>query len=167
MRRLLLFRHASAEAGTGHEDHARPLDPAGRADARAMGRRLAALDLRPDLVLCSSALRATETWEEAGPAWTPAPVVTLDDALYLSDPGTLLDVIAVQDGDDASLMVIGHNPGLHQLAATLASGGAEAPLARLHGGFPAGAVAVLAFDAASWHGLEGVGLLGHFLVPEA
>ncbi len=166
MRRLLLFRHANAASGTGREDHARPLGPSGRADARAIGARVAALRLRPDLVLCSSALRAVETWDEAGPAFAPPPAIALNDALYLADSGTLLDVIAECGADLSTLMLIGHNPGLHQLAAGLATRGAEALIARIHTSYPAGAVVVLEFDSASWRALEGAGTLGHFLVPE-
>ncbi len=165
MRRLLLFRHASAAPGIAHEDHARPLDAPGQAGARAMGARLAALGLLPDLVLCSSALRAVETWEAAGPAFSPSPPLRLNDALYLADPGTLLDAIAEVPAAITILTLIGHNPGLHQLAAALASDGAESIIGDLHSGYPAGAVSVLASEAGDWRAIDGGATLEHFLRP--
>lgn len=167
MRSLVLFRHARAAPVAGREDHARALDAAGRRAAAAMGRRLAALAIRPDRVLCSSALRAIESWEEAREAWAEPPPVTEARALYLADADDLLETIWEVETAIETLMVVGHNPGLHHFALALIAEGEAEALARLGRGFPAGAVAVFDFATEDWRGIDGgEGRLRSFLAPE-
>lgn len=128
--RLLLLRHAKAVAGTGPQDeaadHARDLSERGLADAAALGeamRRLA-----PDLVLVSSARRARRTLERLGPLGNPGPAVSVLDRLYLADAAELLGTLRAVDEAVGVLLLVGHNPGLHELALHLAAGGAPAAL---------------------------------------
>jgi phosphohistidine phosphatase len=148
MDRLILMRHGKAEqhAATGG-DFERALAPRGQGDAALMGRVLAKAGLSPDLALVSSARRTRETWEAASPAFPGAQAQVRRD-LYHAEAQDVL--AAIRDAAPASgaVMVVGHNPGLHELALRMAMGGPAAPalLARLRGKFPTATVAAFSID---------------------
>lgn len=139
MQRLILFRHAKAErtSPTG-EDYDRPLAARGREDALLMGRVLTEAGYKPDLALVSSARRTIQTWEAAATAF-PAARVDLVRELFLADAETLLAAAERAAVRGETLMLLAHNPGLHDLALQLSAGGDDLRLAR---GFPTGAAAV-------------------------
>lgn len=129
-RRLLLLRHAkatTADPGPNAEqhDHARDLAERGRHDASSMGRALRRLSLKPDLALVSSARRTERTWALLGRFDDPQPAVTITDQLYLAEPFELLSVLRRTPDTIRTVLLIGHNPGIHQLALQLA--GQDAP----------------------------------------
>src|ERR1700747_2679052 len=121
MRRLLLLRHAkSSWAEPGASDHARALNRRGQEAAPRIGAYLARHRLIPDAVLCSTARRTRETWElvaAEAPAAPPPP--TFAERLYDATPRTLLDVFRRADPAAESLLVVGHNPGLQEVATAL------------------------------------------------
>ena len=138
MRRLILFRHAKAEASsrTG-EDIDRPLTERGIADARQVGQALADAGFAPDTARVSDARRTVQTWQSASAAF-PGAAVEFERRLYNADSRTLLQ--AAQDAGGETVMVIAHNPGMHQLVMKLA---ADSPdFARAARGFPTAAAAV-------------------------
>jgi phosphohistidine phosphatase len=144
---LYLLRHAkSSWADATLADRERPLAPRGRRDAKRIAKHLRRLGCEPELVLCSSAVRTRETLELLRPALGVATVV-LEDELYAASSDELLARIRLVPDAVASVIVIGHNPGLHQLALALASSGDE--LERLVATFPTAALATLAV-ATSW-----------------
>ena len=116
-RQLLLLRHAKAEPGSADAD--RDLDARGRRDAGALGHEMRSLGLVPQLALLSSALRTRRTFEYLG-AFDPAPAVQVTDDLYLAEPGMLLSALRAVADEIRSLLLVGHNPGLHELALALA-----------------------------------------------
>jgi phosphohistidine phosphatase len=148
MDRLILMRHGKAEqhAATGG-DFERALAPRGQGDAALMGQVLAKAGLSPDVVLVSSARRTRETWEAASPAF-PAAQAQVRRDLYHAEAQDVL--AAIRDAAPASgaVMVVGHNPGLHELALRMAMGGPADPalLARLRGKFPTATVAAFSID---------------------
>jgi len=109
---LVLLRHAHAAPGS--PDKARPLTPEGHQTATRMGRSLARHAVLPDVVLCSPATRARETWAGAS-AELEAPTPRFEDALYLASTSTLLDVIRATPSEVRVLVVVGHNPDLSVL----------------------------------------------------
>src|SRR5690606_11329670 len=110
-RTLLLMRHAEAtQTAPGGRDRDRPLTAAGVADALAVGHRLNASGLLPDLALASDARRTRETLEGLSPALRVQPEIRLDPALYRADGRELLDRIREEGGTADCLLVIGHNP---------------------------------------------------------
>ena len=125
MRRLMLLRHAKTEhdAPSGH-DQDRRLDERGRLDAAALGTWIGRHPPLPDAVLVSTAVRAQQTWEIARDAMKdavqerpPQPQVELLDELYGAEPAQLLRIIRLAEvTGPARLMLIGHNPGMHELA---------------------------------------------------
>ena len=120
MRQLILLRHAHAESATaGQDDIARPLSATGLAEARAAGDWLREHGLRPDRVLCSTAARTRETLAALGDIG--AGEIYEDASIYEASPGTLAS-LADANRDAERLLLVGHNPGLEQLAALMHSG---------------------------------------------
>ncbi|MDO9709442.1 SixA phosphatase family protein [Paracraurococcus lichenis] len=169
MRQLLLLRHAkSSWDDPALSDHARPLNARGRRAAAAIASAMRELGLTPDIVLVSSARRTLQTLEALTPFEDGALIEPMD-ALYLAPWRRLLELIQAVPETARSLLVIGHNPGLHELAMALA--GAEGiirggpDIQRLADGYPTGALAEFTI-AGPWRLLEaGGGRLVRFIQP--
>ena len=165
---LLLLRHSKAEAGPGKPDADRTLSHRGRRDAGAVGHWLAGHDYRPDLVVSSTSTRTRQTWEAAAAAGAAAGEVTFDRRVYNASPETLLEVVREVAEDVATLLVVGHAPGIPVLTGELADDGTgSAPEARtlLEEGFPTSGLAVLRC-AGPWADLAGGGaVLVDFVAP--
>jgi phosphohistidine phosphatase len=161
---LYLLRHAkSSWADPTLADRERPLAQRGRRDAKRVAKHLRRLGCEPELVLCSSAARTRETVELMRPALGGSTVM-LEEELYAASADELLARIRLVPDPVASVMLIGHNPGLHQLALALASAGDE--LERLEAKFPTAALATLAFSK-SWRRLAPAeATLAAYVVPK-
>ena len=167
MRRLIIVRHAKAERSQpGGSDLFRRLEPRGRNDAAAMGADLAKHNLVPDLAAVSTAARTRETWALAGAAFTPAVPVAFESRIYDAEADDILAVIAETDSKIETLAVVGHNPGVHELAALLAGSGDANAQDRLALGFPTAGVAVIAFDSRDWHLRPHSGRIERFISPK-
>lgn len=172
MRRLILLRHAKTErdAPSGH-DRDRRLDTRGRADAPAIGSYLAGHKLVPDLVLVSPATRTRETWDLLAAAFDPAPAVQTVSALYGADAPELLQIVRAAPGraDDKSLksiMVIAHNPGLHELSLDLIGKAKDEDREALEENLPTSGLAVFKFAIDDWSELSlRHGTLERFVSP--
>lgn len=146
MRHLILLRHGKTESvsATGG-DFDRRLTERGRLDSALIGRLLADAGLRPDIALVSAARRAQETWDALAPTFPKAHVETVRQ-LYLAAPEQIAAAID-QVAEPLSMLVVGHNPGLHEYALELTQrAGAREP--RLDG-FPTAAAAVFRLDGAA------------------
>ena len=150
MERLILMRHGKAErhAQTGG-DFERALADSGRADAAVMGKLLAGLAYAPDLLLVSSARRTRETAEQIAPNFPKARIEHLRD-LYHADPEEVVQAIEESADGAATVMVVGHNPGLHELALRMALQGQASPIQtnKLRVRFPTSTVTVFGWTAA-------------------
>jgi phosphohistidine phosphatase len=158
MDRLILFRHGKAEPESASgEDFERRLAPRGEREAAQMGERLAALGFRPELVLVSAAQRTRDTWAAAAPALGD-PEVRYEDDLYHAEAGLVRSLAEQAGAGRGAVMVIGHNPGLHELAFRLMlEGEASAELvAKTRRDFPTSAMAVFAIDPAGQARAEGL-----------
>jgi phosphohistidine phosphatase len=172
MKTLYLLRHAKSSWGDKNlPDHERPLNERGRKAASAMGRYLRGLHYHPALVLASTALRVGETLELILPELAGDVAVVRDRALYLATPNTLLARLHVTSTNPDSLLILGHNPGLHEFALHLSgevsSEAARAARDRMKGAFPTAALAVIRFpDAQFWNEIDyGKGRLEAFTTP--
>ncbi|MER6126132.1 histidine phosphatase family protein [Streptomyces sp. NPDC001795] len=166
LRRLVVLRHAKSAWPVGVADHERPLAPRGRRDAPAAGRALAEADCLPDLALCSTAVRARQTWELASAQWGTPPPVRLESRLYAADVSDLLEAVREAPAQVGTLLLIGHNPGLAELVLELAGDGLDDALERVHTKFPTSAIAVLAWHGSTWDYLApGTALLTDVIVP--
>ena len=170
MKRLLVFRHAKAGPHDDAHDKQRALIERGRSDAALMGRAMREEGHVPDLVLCSSAKRTVETWENAAPALGAKPDVHFLDELYDAPEKSILKTIRGIKDRAPVLMYIGHNPGLENLARKLVHEPSDAAektrVAAMKKKFPTSAVAVIDFDAKAWEEIDtGKGTLSDFLTP--
>lgn len=149
-RRLLLLRHAHADHPKNVRDYDRPLSVTGEQEAGEMGIYMAQENLLPELALVSGARRTRETWagiQKALPAVVPA---IFDDRIYDAEADVLLELLRAVSSQPASLLLVGHNPGLHRLALSLVGRGGRTAYARLQQEFPPASLAVVDFDVAAW-----------------
>lgn len=166
LRRLVVLRHAKSAWPEGVADHERPLAPRGRRDAPAAGRALAEADCLPDLALCSTALRARNTWELASAQWGTPPPVRFDPRLYAADVPDLMGVLHEVSPEVETLLLVGHNPGLAELVLDLAGDSLDNGLDVVRTKFPTSAVAVLSWHGTGWQALApGTALLTSVTVP--
>jgi phosphohistidine phosphatase len=169
MHQLLLLRHAKSSWDQASlPDRDRPLNKRGRRAAAAIRNAMRELGLAPDVVLVSPARRTLETLAALDP-WDDTPLVEPMERLYLASTGQLLAILHGVSETVRSLMIIGHNPGMHELAVTLAASGGQSGSRqakdRLAEGFPTAALAEFAI-ATPWRRLAtGGGQLVRFLVP--
>lgn len=164
MRQLLLLRHAKSSWDDPKlPDHARPLNSRGRRAAEAVRGVLDELGVAPELVLVSSARRTLQTLAALEP-WRVAPRVEPLDALYLASAADMLSVLREAGGEASCVMLVGHNPGLHELALLLSGEGSDhEQRASLEEGYPTAALAVLSVEG-GWSGLRpGGGALRRFV----
>ncbi|MCH5674550.1 SixA phosphatase family protein [Streptomyces gilvus] len=165
LRRLVVLRHAKSAWPDGVPDHERPLAPRGRRDAPAAGRALVEADCLPDLALCSTAVRARQTWELASAQWGTPPPVRRDPRLYAADVTDLLGAVREVSPEVETLLLIGHNPGLEDLVLELAGDSLDDALEEVRTKFPTSAIAVLAWHGTSWQALApGTALLTGVIV---
>jgi phosphohistidine phosphatase len=165
---LLLLRHAkSAWSDPKLDDHDRPLNGRGERAAKAVADHIAGQGLRPDLILCSTAIRTRQTLapliKRLG---TPAPPISLESGLYLASEVALLARLQAVADDVPTLLLIGHNDGIGQLAADLAGSGPPEALSALREKYPTGALAVLGLRDGPWSDLQvGSAVLLNFVRP--
>ena len=174
-RTLVLFRHAKS-AWPDVADHDRPLARRGLRAAPTMGRGRREAGLLPTQVLCSTARRARETWQFAQAGLAATPPVTFDARIYEAAASDLLAVLREVPAATGTLLLIGHNPAIEDLALLLATapgaatgpgtaGAAPGPLERMRAKFPTAAIAVLEFHG-TWPGLApGQAGLTAFVTP--
>lgn len=171
MRRLILLRHAKTErdSPTGR-DFDRRLDERGHRDAREMGKYIADSRLSPDLALVSPAVRARETWLLAAPHLKSADLAFEPD-LYGAEVSELLRVISAAAGRASdpkvgTLLVVAHNPGLHELGLALIGDSGIAERRELEGNLPTSGIVVIDFAVEDWADIAlRAGTLERFVSP--
>ena len=145
-RRLILLRHAKSD-WPDVPDRDRPLAKRGRRDAPRIGRWLHDHGYLPDVVVCSNARRTRQTWDLVAPELGRSPPVTFEPRAYAASARTLLDLARQLPGKYRAALLIGHNPGLAELANSLAGPpGGNGKLSPAGLRFPTAAVAVFEFD---------------------
>ena len=156
MRRLMLLRHAKTETdGPSGRDQDRRLDARGRTDAAEIGGWIGRHPPYPDLVLVSPAIRADQTWKIAWEAMkkrAPQPRVEILPELYGANPSQLLQTIrAASSADPKALMLVAHNPGMHELALALTGSGDKASREALLDNLPTSGLVILDFETDDWN----------------
>lgn len=169
MRRLILLRHAKSDR-SGHSvpDLARPLNPRGTEAAARIGAYMAKHDLVPNHVLCSTAARTRETWDIVAKAFpTPAPA-DFDKRLYDTDAENIVAVLRETKPDVHTLMVVGHNPAMQELATLLVAAGDIDQRVNLHQKLPTGGLVVIDFAVDNWTEVQAhSGRLDRFISPRS
>ncbi len=143
-RQLIVMRHAKAGELPGGPDAERALRPRGCRNATAAGEWMAGRELVPDLVLCSNARRARQTWQYVSAELAGEPEVVNDPRLYQADAEDLIGIFAETRPGVRSLMYVGHNPAAADVAEILTGGPVD---------FPTAAIAIIGLDA-DWYSLS-------------
>jgi phosphohistidine phosphatase len=165
MRRVYLLRHAkSSWKDRSLADRDRPLARRGKRAAQAVAGHIEAERIRPDLVLCSPARRSRETLERVMVAFGERVETRFEEALYGASEAELRACLHALPPEVGSVMIVGHNPGLEDLALALASEGADR--ARLEAKFPTAALATIDLPANDWSAIDrGSGELVAYVRP--
>jgi phosphohistidine phosphatase len=151
MKTLYLLRHAkSSWSSPALPDFDRPLNDRGRRAASLMGATMRREGLIPELILCSTARRAVETLQRVAAAFVGVVPTRMMDALYLADAKSMLEVIRRTPAEIGAILIVGHNPGMQELALNLAGDGPERAVAGLAAKFPTGALAMFLLAASRW-----------------
>jgi phosphohistidine phosphatase len=153
MRRLILLRHAkSSWAETGMADIDRPLAPRGIEAAPRVARHMVECGYIPELGIVSVARRTRETWALMAPLF-PTTRVLVEPLIYEAPTGALLSIVHAASAETASLLFVGHNPGLQMLALHMAARDRTTHRRALEQKMPTAALVVLDFDAEDWRSL--------------
>jgi phosphohistidine phosphatase len=162
----MLLRHAKTErAGPGDRDRDRKLMKRGRTDAAMIGAFMAHHGLVPDIALVSPAARAQETWTLVAACFAKAPRVVTDDCIYSATPEKLIGVIG-ETRKAHALIVVGHNPSLHDLAVQLIASGDAAARKQLNEKLPTSGLVVIDLPFDDWAALHAhAGRLERFVSP--
>jgi phosphohistidine phosphatase len=166
MKTLHLLRHAkSSWKDPALDDHERPLSKRGRETAKIIGAYLRREKIRPDVVVCSSAVRARETLAPISEQIKP-PKVLLEKGIYESSQQKLWKHIWALPENADCVLLIGHNPALHDFARSLADAASRPRLPPVVGKFPTGAMATFRFDG-TWKELRpNTATLAAFTTPK-
>ncbi len=170
MKTVTLFRHA--KSGQRNDpaiaDVDRDLSPRGLKTAPKMGKAIRDHKIKPDLVLSSPSARARQTLKLAeAEAWDNPPEIRFQKRIYEAPATTLLNLLKKLPEDIAHVMIVGHNPGLQELAVMLAAPDKQGK-AELEAKFPTGALASFTFKTEAWKELEpGTGKLRLFVTPNS
>lgn len=169
MRRLILLRHSTAQrAEPGRSDQERMLTPQGSTDAAMIGAYLANHSFRPDHVLVSPSIRTRETWRQIAAALRAAPDAAFDERIYNATAQALFNAVAETPDTAGAVLLLGHNPGLHELAMLLVATGDIDTRERLRENFPTSGIAIIDFALDSWSKLHSrSGRLERFVSPKA
>ena len=164
---LYILRHAKAEAGSPHQDdHDRHITQVGVDAAQAMGQHFARQGVRPDFVLCSTAVRAKETWETVQLAYGREVPMELSDRLYLASVNETMQLVGNTNENVQRLLIVGHNPGLHQFSLKLAKSGTSSLMDTISIKFPTCSFAAIALGDAPWKEIAHMhGELKAFVTP--
>lgn len=167
MKRLLLLRHAKAGwDNPAMRDFDRSLTDEGQRAASRMGRLFKEERLDPGLVIASPSARTRQTVEGFARGFGQPLTPVWDERIYMATMDTLLELIHGLDEASDQVMLVGHNPGLEDLALALAGSGDKADLAALAHKFPTAALAVLGFEGDHWRAINrGEGTLERFTRP--
>jgi phosphohistidine phosphatase len=167
MKTIFLLRHAkSSWKDAGLSDFDRPLNKRGKQSAKALASHMAAEGIDPDVVLCSAAKRTRSTLKRVQTGFGTEAKTIVDEAYYHAGLGDWMRHLLELDTGVASAMVVGHNPGIEELAHHLIGGGDEDAYGRLCFKYPTGGFAVLTADVGTWSQLKGGGArLRSFVCP--
>lgn len=164
---LTLLRHAkSSWDDSSLQDYDRPLAKRGEAAGARIGAYMAEHGIKPQLILCSPAMRTRQTLDLVLPHLGSAPTVAYEESFYLAAPSVLLARLRKVDAKLDHVMIVGHDPGMQSLAVDLSGEGDPEVLRAVARKYPTGALAMIRFDARAWSKVgAGAGRLELFVTP--
>jgi phosphohistidine phosphatase len=170
MKTIYLLRHTkSAWSDSDADDFDRPLNEQGQLNAVQIGHHLSDQKIQPDIILCSAAARTQETFSYIQSFLPATQAIEIKDALYLASSQTLMQHLENLNEAASSVMIIAHNPGLHELAINFGGReniGVSELLNQVMQQFPSGAIATVQSTADQWKSLnQGESTLTGFVCP--
>lgn len=153
MKNIFLLRHAKALPSTGEADHLRKLSDDGLQDASRLGDVIKRKKYDIDLCYCSSALRTKQTYEKIAEI-SPAKTIQFIEKIYSASTGDLFQIIQNSHDDHKSIMIVGHNPSIYELAAKLSGEGQVTLLNKLSSGYRPGTLSVIKADIDYWSDIQ-------------
>ena len=167
MRTLMLLRHAKAVPADGKiRDYDRPLASRGQKDAPKIGVYIVRHQLQPDCAVVSPSRRTRQTWELLEPALGQRTRANYEERLFDASPQTILEVIQETSTACGTLLLIGHNPSLHRVAAGLIASGDLDAREHLRENLPTSGLVIIEFPFVDWRKLHAQsGRLTHFVTP--
>ena len=155
MKQLAIFRHAKSDWGNpGQTDFERPLNKRGRKAAKKVGRELRNRGLSFDEIVSSPAARARETVERFCLGFEHAISVRFEPTIYLASTGTLIGLINGLADEANAVMIVGHNPGFHDIVLRMTKPDEHCLRERVVANFPTGAFALVDFPVDRWADVE-------------
>ncbi|HET7710110.1 MAG TPA: histidine phosphatase family protein [Sphingomicrobium sp.] len=155
MKQLAILRHAKSDWGNpGLTDFDRPLNKRGRKAAKKVGRELHSRGLTFDQIVCSPAARARETVERFAIGFEGVPEVRFEPNLYMCSTGTLISVINALPDDARTVMIVGHNPGFHDIVLRMTKPDGDGMREKVGANYPTGAFALIDFPVEHWADVE-------------
>ncbi len=166
---LTMLRHAKSSWGDPLlRDKDRPLNARGKSQTKQMGEHLSQQNIDPDLIICSSAKRARQTLKQVSKNWQTDARIVLEDRLYLASTSSILSLFEEYGNSANHIMIIGHNPGFHTLASSLAASGDAHDIATLSQRYPTGTLCVIKSNAVQWQNIDSeAGELVIFTTPKS
>lgn len=155
MKKIYILRHAKAEHNSKIDDHERPLSVQGAADCRVLAEYMQAQHIMPDIILCSPSSRTQGTIEAIAEHYPLTAPIQLLPSLYLASAGEIFSAINRVENTVSSLLISGHNPGLHQLALLLSSKNtSDDALAPFKINLPTASLITFECDVRNWQDVE-------------
>ena len=155
MKQLAILRHAKSDWGNpGQTDFERPLNKRGRKAGKKVGRELRTRGLTFDLIVSSPATRARETVERFEKGYESLPAVAIEPRLYMCATGTLIEVINGLPDDAQTVMIVGHNPGFHDIVLRMTRANGNGLREKVGANYPTGAFALIDFPVEHWADIE-------------
>ncbi|MCP4935920.1 MAG: histidine phosphatase family protein [bacterium] len=166
---LTMLRHAKSSWGDPLlRDKNRPLNARGKSQAQQMGEHLSQQRIDPNLIICSSAKRARQTLKQVSKKWQTDAQAVFEDQLYLASSSTIVSLLEKYGNNADHIMIIGHNPGFHKLASSLADTGNANDLVNLSQRYPTGTLCVIKSNAKQWRNIDNEpGELASFTSPKS
>lgn len=165
MSRLLLLRHGKAAwTKPGMKDFDRPLDQEGKASLKRLAETMKSVNLIPDLVVLSGSRRTRDTAFGIIERLKIDVETVIDDTIYSGGAADYMHAIN-KHGNVPTLMLVGHNSSIEDLALALCSDGNKDGLLKLRAGFPTAALASIVFPASLGELRPGAGYLESFMLP--
>ena len=170
MKTVTLFRHAKSDwkDSPAIADFDRPLAKRGLKAAPRMGQAMREHGLCPDLILCSPSARTRQTLSlSLAEAWDAPPEIRYDERLYHAEAPAMIDILRETGVDVGHVMIVGHNPGLQDLAADLVRANTPQAASLRENNFPTAAIATFRFEIGAWAELQpGTGELVVYTTPK-
>lgn len=155
MKQLAILRHAKSDWGNpGLTDFDRPLNKRGRKAAKKVGNELRERGLSFDRIVCSPAQRAKETVERFERGYESLPELSFEPRLYMCSTGTLIDVINNLPDEAQTVMIVGHNPGFHDIVLRMTKPNGDGLREKVGANYPTGAFALIDFPTDHWADVE-------------